>query len=200
MTVSRRWPAYLAIALVAFSIGVAAGWIRWKKPAPSNYRSTVIREHARQFPPNGTLVIGDSLVERQRLCDICGPALNAGISGATSADLLELATDLIGTVKPRWVVLNVGTNDVAQKISTKQLEANVQRMISTINDAKVLVVGVPGGGQADDALRVAASRYGAAFIVYPVTDVTDTTDGLHLNAAGAAKWQAAVRAALCPRN
>ena len=68
------------------------------------------------MPPGGTIVIGDSLIERQLLIDICGPTLNAGIEGATSADLRALAAEVILIAKPARVVFNIGTNDAYQRV------------------------------------------------------------------------------------
>jgi lysophospholipase L1-like esterase len=201
MLLQRRLPAYLAVAVFAFSAGVGAGWLRWKRSVASYmmHRSLVIHEHAQEMPVAGTLVIGDSIIERQRLGDICGPTLNAGISGATSADLYALVSDVIRPTRPMRVVFNVGINDVLQGVLDLELQTHVEKMIAIANGAAVLVVGVPGGS-ADSFLRAAAIRYGAQFIPYPVTEKADTIDGLHLNAKGAAGWQAAVRDALCPRS
>jgi lysophospholipase L1-like esterase len=200
---SRLWLTYLVASALAFGTGVAAGWTRWKSSAANNktHRSLVIREHAQQMPPGGTIVIGDSLIERQLLLDICGPSLNAGIEGATSADLQALAAEVILTAKPARVVFNVGTNDAYQKVPGPELQAKVERMIAAAQGATILVVGVPitlTRTNADVFLRAAATRYGARFIAFPVTNRTETSDGQHLNAAGAARWQAAVRAVLCP--
>src|SRR5262249_6089600 len=112
------WLKYIVVGMVAFSIGLGGGWARWKRPASHNksYRHFIIREYAQQMPPGGTIVIGDSLVERQYLRDICGPTLNAGIGGATSADLQDLAPELVRIAKPARIVFNVGTNDVYQSV------------------------------------------------------------------------------------
>ena len=102
---------------------------------------------------------------------------------------------------PARVVFNVGTNDAYQRVPGPELQANVEKMIAAAHGAAILVVGVPvtlAGTNADVFLRAAASRYGARFIAFPVTNRTETSDGQHLNAAGAARWQAAVRAVLCP--
>src|SRR5262249_3117338 len=151
--------------------------------------------YAEQMPAGGTLVVGDSIIEMQHLPDMCGPTLNAGISGATSADLQDVVPDLVGSAKPARVVFNVGHNDVSQAIPGEVLQKNVERMIAAAKGTTVLVVGVPGG-RGDAFLKAAASRHGARFIAYPVTDLADTIDGLHLNASGAARWRAAVRSAL----
>jgi lysophospholipase L1-like esterase len=194
---------YVVVSALAFGAGIAVGWTRWKRHAANGkaYRSFIIREHARQMPPGGTLIMGDSLIERQLLLDICGPTLNAGIEGATSADLQPLVPEVIRAAKPARVVFNVGTNDAYQRVPGPELQAKIERMIAAARGATILVIGVPAslvGTDADVFLRTAASRYGARFIAFPVTNPTETSDGQHLNAAGAARWQATVRAALCP--
>jgi len=198
---ARRLITYAVIVAIGFGVGIAAGWLRWKRPTAYykiQQRSLLIREHAEQMPAGGTLMIGDSIVERQRLGDVCGPTLNAGISGATSADLQGLVPDLVRIAKPARIVLNIGTNDVYQGIPGEVLQGNIERMIAVMQGVTVLVIGVPGR-QVDAFLKVAALRHHARFIAYPVTDPADTLDGLHLNAAGAAEWQAAIRSVLlCP--
>jgi lysophospholipase L1-like esterase len=185
------------IVALAFSLGLGAAYARYKTPATNNkaYRSQVIQEQTRQLVWPGTLVMGDSLIEHQLINDLCGPALNAGIGSATSADLLALSNTLL-PASPARLVIVAGANDVLQHGAPQQLQRNVEGILLNFKHAEAIVFGVPGSGAADDALRRAANVYGASFVPWPITDLTETVDGLHLNARGAARWQATAKAAL----
>ena len=186
------------VALLTFSIGIGIGALRWRKATVGSdrksYRALVIQEQAQQLTSGTVLILGDSLIERQRITTICGEqTLNAGIGSATSADLVALLRTL-GTVKPSRVIVNVGANDVEQHVPLNELSRNVEKLIEPFSGRPILIVGVPGGGDADHALETVARTHSAAFMPWPVDAPGDTVDGLHLNASGAAKWQAAVTA------
>lgn len=197
----RKYGLYVVLGLALFALGgvlgVASGWVRWRKLATSSkvYRAVVIADHARQRPDIATLVVGDSLVERQWLPEFCGPTLNAGIAGATSSELVAL-TPGFAHLRPSHVVIEVGANDVFQRAPMRLLEENVRALIKSLPPAKIIVMGAPGGGDADEALKRAARDAGGAFVAYPQMTDADTTDGLHMSASGAVKWQDAVRSAL----
>lgn len=199
----RIKPAILLAFALAFSAGVATGYVRWHRPATNNkvYRALVIREQARELPEGGVLVIGDSLIERQRQPDFCGlPTLNAGIGGATSGELLALVADL-APARPKRLVINAGANDMLQGVPPAQLQDNIERMLGAFEGVAAIVVGVPGGGPADEALRAAAQPTNATFLPWPVLQSEDTIDGLHLAPSGSVKWSRAVaRAFGCERN
>src|SRR5262245_617019 len=95
--------AAVAIAfIIGISSGLATGWWRWKSPPSDHkgYRWLVIEHHARQVRPGATLVIADSIVERQYLVDLCGPVLNAGIGSATVQDFVHRLRPVVALAKP----------------------------------------------------------------------------------------------------
>lgn len=102
-------------AFVALLLGLSLGAWKWRGSAEQFHqqaRISVILAQAQQMPPGGILVIGDSITERVRFDTLCGkPALNAGISWATSKDWLPVARQVIAAARPSVVVVSIGTND-----------------------------------------------------------------------------------------
>jgi lysophospholipase L1-like esterase len=191
--------AIAAVFTVGLTSGIAAGWLRWKQPPADRqaYRWLVIKEHAAQIQPGGTLVLGDNIIERQYIKELCGAALNAGVGGAVVADLLPHASALIGTYEPGRVVVNVGINDASSGTSPVRFTENYEALLQALAGRPVLVVGIPGGGTHDDVLRdLLTARANVRYLSYPVT-ADGTLDGLHLNRSGAMQWQEAVKAAAC---
>ncbi len=159
-------------------------------------RWMVISEHAEQAEPGVTLILGDSLVERQRIVDMCGPALNAGVIGSTTADMLPHVAPVILAAKPARIVLGIGVNDRRADVPLADFAARYDLILKDIGAIPSLVVGVYGGGPYDAEVRRQAQARGLKYIPYPVGPEM-TIDGLHLSAAGAQVWRTAVRAALC---
>lgn len=111
-----RCAVKVAAALVlGVAAGVALGALKWRGSAEAFHREArmaVILAQARQMPPGGVLVIGDSVTERVRFDRLCDrPALNAGISWATSKSWLPDARKVIAAARPSIVVVEIGTND-----------------------------------------------------------------------------------------
>jgi len=168
-------------------------------------RSKTIQAQLEQVGPNYIMLLGDSHVERAYLSQICGaPVLNAGISGATVRDVLELTKNISITHKPAAIILSVGTNDIwaarhpkthrAQTAFTMSLAALRQRL-STWTD-HLIVVDIPPVAKAMETAfpRDAAQRYagmlrdrcaltGCKFLeLYAETssDTVEAGDGVHL--------------------
>jgi len=59
------------------------------------------------------VIMGDSHAERLYLSSLCGlPVVNAGISGATISDVLDLSRAITPGHKAKALLLSVGTNDI----------------------------------------------------------------------------------------
>jgi lysophospholipase L1-like esterase len=73
---------------------------------------------------------------------------NAGISGNTSAQLVDrVDADVLG-ISPRLVIILIGTNDVSLRVPYAQYKANVTTLITKIQEkgSKVLLLSPPPRG------------------------------------------------------
>lgn len=136
------------------------------------------------------MVVGDSIVERQWLFELCGPVLNAGIGSATTADFAGRVSAIVAAARPARVVVNLGINDHGRGVPEGIFAERYSGILNEIGDLPTLIVGVPGRHY-ENSLR----KLGRTYLPWP--DV-ETHDGVHLTAQGAEQWQAAVRGAACP--
>ena len=100
--------------IIGFSIGFLSGAIKWRREGHMHIevRETAILAQARQMQSGGVLVLGDSLTEFAKFDSLCGlPALNAGIGGATTDQILEIAPDIIDASRPKIIFVAIGNND-----------------------------------------------------------------------------------------
>lgn len=148
------------------------------------------------------VVLGDSFVELADLPTLCGRrVLNAGVSGATAADVADLAPQLLGR-RPDLVVIAVGLNDTNRNEMTSDVafRASYDRIFASVRQsgAKIALIGVPivrneqfdiGRGE---ALRAIVRGYGALAL-----PELPTTDGVHPNADGYVTWKS-VLSRVCP--
>ena len=190
-------PRFAFVSVTA--IGFAIAYFYQRGQIDSYYRQDrwmVVHEHAEQAEPDVTLILGDSLVERQRIVDMCGPALNAGVIGSTTLDLLPHVAPLIALSKPKQIVINLGVNDKRTAVPLLEFVARFGGILDQTKAIPTLVVGIFSGGPYDDALRGLVEKRQGRYTPYPV-DARYTIDGLHLSADGAGVWRTAVRKALC---
>lgn len=196
------WRTYLG-ALVFFacaaSLGIAGSYMRWKRPPTDHtgYRWTVILEQATQIPEGGSVIIGDSLVERQYLATLCGaPALNAGIGSATTREFTGNAGQLYKALRnAKRVVIGLGAND-ALRVPVPEYAANLRAIAGAFQGSDLAIVGVPDAPDYDRAASDTAREIGAVFVPYAVPK-SKTIDGLHLTAEGASIWQDALHKSVC---
>ena len=107
--------------------------------------------------PLKIIAIGDSLVEgvgapegkdfpNQVSILLNIPIQNSGVSGNTSAQVLERLPKVLEQ-KPNIIILLVGGNDALQKISKETTFKNIETSIQKIHasGAAVLLIGVQGG-------------------------------------------------------
>jgi|SoiMethySBSTD1v2_1073268.scaffolds.fasta_scaffold1056551_1 hypothetical protein len=141
------------------------------------------------------LVIGDSLTEIGAWRTMCGHApVAAGISGARSDTWLPHAKGIADALKPGFVVLAVGTNDVL----TLARLGPYEQLASSLGGYPLVAVplhGMPSAspeatGEANNRIRKAVARTAEAI-------VADTTDGIHLTATDYAHWFDAIEKAAC---
>ncbi len=185
---------------VGAAAGAAAGYFRWHRvsPRPFQVRELAIKHHAAEMLQGATIALGDSLIERQRVDDLCGPTLNAGVGSAQVVDLAPLVPDLVVQLKPRLIVTEIGTNDLYYSVPIDTFTERYRSLLRSAAPTPVIVVGIPGApGQYDEAnraLQKMALEEGAHFV--PGMDTTDlTSDGVHFDEEGGRRWKASVRQA-----
>lgn len=107
---------FLSGLLVGALLGVSLGYIRWHEPFDRYARDRwAILNRADDVPPGGAVLIGDSIVQRLYLRELCGlPVFNAGMAGARSDQVAPMVAPLITKLRPRVVVIAAGVNDKLQ--------------------------------------------------------------------------------------
>jgi acyl-CoA thioesterase-1 len=124
----------------------------------------------------GTAVADDNERWPNRLVDALGagpPALelvaNLGINGYTSRDLIERELPAITALRPDFVSVLIGVNDVVQGVPAEAYRANVVRILDALLDAlapsRIVTVATPdytvtpqGADYGDPATQSAAIR------------------------------------------
>ncbi len=106
----------LVIFAVGAAAGAAAGYARWHEPFDRHADARrIIMNRAEDAPTGGVLLIGDSIVHRLHLSELCGlPVFNAGMSGARADQIAPIVDPLVAKLKPRFIILSAGTNDDVQ--------------------------------------------------------------------------------------
>ena len=161
------------------------------------------------------IILGDSITEASTLPrSLCDHAIvNAGLSGAaTTSDLGTWLIEALDGRRAAGILVALGTNDALMAHSTQAFEASTISLLAqlkTVTD-HVAVLGIPamemrGRVTAEmreeamsriDAFNAAlpalAEKAGAVFVALPSMATPHTIDGVHLDAAGYAVWDAAV--------
>lgn len=144
------------------------------------------------------LVIGDSLTEIGNWRTICKhEPVAAGISGARTDTWLPHAKAIADTLKPKFVVLALGTNDVL----TQGRLGPYEQLAASLSGYRLIAVPVhtmPNAGQ--EAVREANSRIRKAVPRSTETIVATTTDGVHLTAEDYDRWFGAIEKVACIDN
>jgi lysophospholipase L1-like esterase len=141
------------------------------------------------------LVVGDSLTEIGRWPGLCGrEPVAAGISGARSDTWLPHAKAVADALKPDFVVLALGTNDV---LSQGRL-GPYEQLAASLAGHRLIAVPVHGMPKApEQAVREANARIAKAVALTAAPIVATTTDGIHLTGEDYARWFAAIEKAAC---
>lgn len=158
------------------------------------------------FTKNAVVVLGDSIVARSGVYQLCGqPALRAGIPGARLRDWSVLGPDVFAHVRPRLVVFALGINDAAAAFKTDpdRWEADYRALVDAALPAKVAFLSImpvdsslADGAWVDLASRdvlnarlakIARDTGGVLIDALPSADGL-TLDGVHFNEVGQGKW------------
>ena len=208
-----RYAVLAILAIAALALGISY----FRKDAPESHRharlAILYYTFSRLDAP--IVILGDSITEAstlpRSLCD--HPIVNAGFNGASTTS--ELGTWLIEALDGRRataILVALGTNDALMAHSAQAFEANYASLLAQLKAVTdhVAVLGIPtietrGRVTAEmrneamsriDALNAVlpalAGKAGAAFVTLPPMATPHTIDGVHLDTAGYAVWDAAV--------
>ena len=196
---------YVIAAVVASSLGGAVvaklhtRWVTICANVPCSYLQgrLAVTDQAiasRPWAP-AYLVIGDSITEIGRWPTMCGhDPVAAGISGARSDTWLPRAKAIADALKPEFVVLALGTNDL---LSQGRL-GPYEELAASLAGYRLVAVPVHQMPTAPQAAVMEANRRiakAAAQTAEPIVAVT--TDGVHLTAEDYARWFAAIEKTAC---
>lgn len=172
----------LALALLLPLAGAAGwagrGWLAGRD-APRAFdgfqlvRLKTVQAQLDQVRGRYVVVMGDSHAERLFLPELCGlPVVNAGLSGATLGEVLDLARKIAPPRRAEAVLLSVGTNDIWVKRTPETTQAEsgfsaglaalAQRLTGAWADRRALIA-IPPVEDKEEAMfpRSAAGRYSA---------------------------------------
>jgi lysophospholipase L1-like esterase len=215
----------LAVALIGAAFIGGYRFAQWRAiPEYPLYRGAAIRQQSAVIPTGAVLFIGDSIVDQAYVPTVCGvPVLNAGMSGATVADLIPLALDVIKQSKPSRMLISVGINNALPKTKrvtvsdySQQLDQIVSAALAAGMDVSVLTqtpvrsdqplgLDIPMLKEIDGAIRRLAQRHQIRLIDVAATLAgtggemprTSTIDGVHLTAEGYAIWTSKIQQEAC---
>lgn len=213
----RAWFAVArAAAVVAGLAVIGACQVDSASSVASQPAMTFDGPRLRYVALGDSYTIGTSVVERERwpnqlVARVPGLELvaNLGVNGFTSRDLIEVELPQLDSLRPEFITVLVGVNDVVQGVPAATYRQNVVRILDDAVDrvgaARVLVVTTPdytvtpGGSDYGDPVQQAAGiRENNAIIIeiarglrIEVVDIHDisleaamdrslvTGDGLH---------------------
>jgi GDSL-like Lipase/Acylhydrolase family len=162
------------------------------------------------------IVLGDSITEASTLPrTLCDHAIvNAGLDGASvsASDLGSWLKDVLNGRRAAAILIALGTNDALQGREQAVFETSYAALLAQLAGSTdhLAVLGIPAVEargyitaeyQAETMSRIVAfnaalpalaEKGGATFVALPPVGAPQTIDGVHLNAAGSAVWDAAV--------
>ena len=182
LVATRRMSTIALVALscsgLLFAMGVGGGVQRWRArdigarefDGFRQVRIKTIQAQLDQVEGPYIVIMGDSHAERLYLPSLCGlPVVNAGMSGATVSDVLDLSRAITPRHKADALLLSVGTNDIWVKRSpeTDHAEDAFQKGLAALksrlrmwSDRRALVAIPPvASGEVSQFPRSAAERY-----------------------------------------
>jgi lysophospholipase L1-like esterase len=208
-----RYVALAVLAVAALAVGVSY----FRKDVAGSHRQArqLVLYYTLSRLDQPVIILGDSITEASTLPrTLCGhPVVNAGLNGAsTSSDLGTWLIEALDGRRAAAILVALGTNDALMARSAQAFEASTTALLAQLKTATdhLAVLGIPAievrgrvttelrneaMGRIDAfnaALPALAGKAGAAFIALPVMATPYTIDGVHLDAAGYAVWDAAV--------
>jgi lysophospholipase L1-like esterase len=205
---NRSIPWFLfVVALIAF--GVSFSELERMRGRFGEVTRHQFHDHldVRQFVIRGALagldrpivILGDSITEMARFPEAAEgyPIVNAGIGGATIADFVTLAPNLLNEATPSACVVALGANDVGSTTVGQEYRALLSKLRKRC--PKLLAVAVlpmNGAEMINSQIVAAANSEGVRVIDTYIIKSMLVLDGVHLSSEGSKQWAAAVVAAL----
>lgn len=172
-----------------------------------------IRTDQQLFAEDGVVLLGDSMVARSGVYELCGqPVLLAGIPGARVRDWIDMGPDTFAFARPRMVVFALGINDSVAEFNTDpdKWEADYLSLAKSARPARLVFLSImpvdrsfARAGQIDDAMRdtlnarlKAIAQATGGTLIDPLPSAAGlTVDGIHMNDLGQRKWAQQLTAA-----
>jgi lysophospholipase L1-like esterase len=162
--------------------------------------------------PNPVIIFGDSIVQGAALpSEVCGlPLVNAGVRGAGIGYFLRHSAQLLGSSRPKLIVLAVGMNNAAAKENRQVDFENRYKQVTAYLASKAPVVAATVTPIKDGyfvskfgydpqivpalnrTILTAPNIRAVIDLNAPLSGANFTIDGVHLNTAGYELWTGAV--------
>ena len=198
----------IAAAVALVGLGYAMGVGRFEPELElSHERFYAIKAVIRQTP-DPVIVFGDSIVQGAPLPKmLCGHSvINAGVTGAAVEYFERHAAELLGSSRPRLIVLAVGINNASPR-AAKRFRSHYEETVAVLSRAAPVVVATitpvrSGAGSVGYDAKLVPSLNAVIKATPNATNVIDlneplsapdaTSDGIHLNEQGYALWMNAM--------
>jgi len=170
------------------------------------------------WPTDGVLFVGSSSIRlwKTRRCFPDLPVINRGFGGSQIPDVLHFLDRIVLKYRPAVVVFYCGDNDIAAGRTPEQVATDWRTFVARIRAAlpktPIVYLGIKPSGsrwalwpqmrRANAMIRDDCARDGRLYYVDTAAplltdgrpdDALFLSDRLHLNAAGYARWTAALR-------
>lgn len=178
------------------------------------------RRQDAQLAPARIVFLGDSHLQGLAVSELSADGVNFGIGGDTSAALLTRLPDYQAVRSAKAIVLVIGTNDLTRR-DNDQIIANLKQLLAQLPAVPVLLSTIlpvddreqPQLGKRVPRLLSLRQLFADECAVHSGCQLLDSfalfadesgrfasswheADGIHLNAAGYARWQQAMQTAL----
>ena len=169
---------------------------RFDRAALAERKAVVVAHQVAQIETDYALIIGDSIVERVWMNDLCGlPVVNAGVSGSTLMELEPLLKKIRSLRPARIVILAAGINSFRRRKNAdlRVWGADLSSAMQTLGKLDAIVeliesdsVDIEAVKAANDLIRGESKRWGT--VVIPAIPPGLTIDGVHPNNEGYVLW------------
>lgn len=202
---------HLALALLVakgdfpYRIGLRLGLVEARDSPFVGEMQNVHKRTDPHVPAGAVIFFGDSITQSLTASSVAPLAVNYGISGQRSDQLLRSMKGYASMSRASAVVVMIGTNDLHQG-REQGLEERYRAILAKVPaGVPVVLSGIPPMAGKDSSPLVEAARHACS--AHPRCRFVDAgitpdmlADGVHLGAEGYAVWAAALRQALATPN